>query len=157
MDFSRLHSLNTLSFLHIALLEMLTLSLLNIALSSAIDLPHSDFTKRWNDPYKDHWISFILGDWSPLSFQVLIMRWTVFQPTWTVSAVSLYRFQSLNPFYLTLLRHNRREMVWLFRQAFKYYQIKTSQALNPFVLNEIFKNILPFLHSCFSSHWSVLS
>ena len=77
-SFSTALSTNSLSSLHIMQVEMLLLSLLNIAMS-AVDYLPLDFSKRLPDLlsrsfkifFQPHF--FLEGDGSPLSFQVLIM------------------------------------------------------------------------------------
>ena len=72
--------------------EMLLLSLLNIALSSTVVFLPFDLTTRLSDRrspsfrifFRPHF--FLEDDESPLSFQFLIMRWTVLNPILVVSA-----------------------------------------------------------------------
>ncbi len=95
---TQLFSPNPLSSLRIVRVEMLLLSLLNIAVSSAVDFLRYDFTKCLSDLQSRSFKSFfrphffLEDDGSPLSFQVLIMRWTVLNPILVVSAISLVVF-----------------------------------------------------------------
>ena len=91
---TQLFSPSPLSSLHIVRVEMLLLSLLNIALHSTVTFLQFDFTKRLSDRhsrsfrifFRPHFV--LEDDGSPLSFQFLIMRWTVLNPILVVSAIS---------------------------------------------------------------------
>jgi len=97
---TKLFSPNPLSSLRIVRVEMLLLSLLNIALSYTVVFLRLDFTKSLSDRqswsvrifFRPHF--FLSDDGSPLSFQFLIMRWTVLNPILVVFAVSLDVFSA---------------------------------------------------------------